>query len=346
MSPQETIRHVAAGNSLTTEQARTAMEGIMGGEWTPAQIAGYLVALHIKGETNEEVLGSAAVMREKAHYEPVQSQPLVDIVGSGGDGLGTINVSTLAGLVAAGAGVAVAKHGNRAMTGQCGSADILEGLGVNLDVAPSAALRGIDENGFAFLFAPHFHPSMKHAVGPRKEIGVPSIFNLLGPLTNPARAQCYVLGVARPENLRRFGEVLRGLGAERSLLVCGGDGMDEITLTGTTRVVEQTQGGELKEYEITPEELGLQRFELDALRVEGREGAVRAARAVLDGEGAPAHEALVLVNAAACITVGGRAKAMTEGLEMARESLRSGAAKRVLEHVAAYTHAHPINPAA
>ena len=254
-SPQENLRHVAAGNDLTQDQAAAVMEGIMSGQWSDAQIGSYLTALHMKGETLDEIIGSAMVMRAKAFTQEVAARPLLDIVGSGGDALQTLNVSTLSGIVCAGAGVRIAKHGNRAMTGMCGSADILEGLGVNLELPPGDAIRGIDENGFAFLFAPHFHQSMKYAIGPRKDIGIPSIFNLLGPLTNPVGAEYYLMGVNKPENARRFTDVLIGLGCPHSLVVHGADGMDEITLTGETSVVEQ-KNGQIEEYTIQPEDFG------------------------------------------------------------------------------------------
>ena len=342
-SPQEVLRYVAGGNDLTQDEAAVVMEGIMTGAWTQAQIGCYLTALHMKGESQPELIGSAYVMRSKAFHLEVKSHPLVDIVGSGGDGLRTLNVSTLAVLVAAGAGVSIAKHGNRAMTSQCGSADILEGLGVNLELSPADAIRGIDLNGYAFLFAPQFHQSMKYAVGPRKEIGIPSIFNHLGPLTNPVSAECYLLGVNRAENTRRFTEVLIGLGCRQSLLVHGEDGMDEITLTGKTQVVEQ-KDGKITEYEIVPEDFGLQRVALDSLVMADRGAAIRTARALIDGKAEQQLENLVLLNAAAGIYVGGKAPSIAEGLEAARESLRGGAARKVLDKVAAYTESKRLLP--
>ena len=336
-TPQEVLRYVAAGNNLTQDEAAVVMEGIMTGAWSHAQIGAYLTALHMKGETKDEITGSAYVMRAKAFHLPVKSRPLVDIVGSGGDGLRTINVSTLAGLVAAGAGVHIAKHGNRAMTGQCGSADVLEGLGVELDISPADAIHGIDRNGFSFLLAPLFHQSMKYAVAPRKEIGIPSIFNHLGPLTNPVAAECYLMGVNRAENTRRFTEVLLGLGCDHSLLVHGEDGMDEISLSAPTRVVEQNHGS-VKEFVLQPEDFGLKRAPLESFKMADRATAVATAKAVLLGEGEPHHENLIVLNAGAGIYVGGKAESIAEGVEMARESLRSGAARHVLEQVIAYTH--------
>ncbi len=336
-TPQEFIRYIAQGNDLTREEAATVMEGIMDGKWTPAQIGAYITAMFTKGETKEEIVGSALVMRAKAFYTEVRNRPLVDPVGSGGDGLKTINVSTLSGLVAAGAGVTIAKHGNRAMTGQCGSADILEGLGVELDISPADALLGIDEIGFGFLMAPHFHQSTRHAIGPRQETGLPSIFNHLGPLTNPARPEAQLLGVNQEPNTMRFTEVLIGVGCRHSLVVHGKDGMDEITNTGETLVVEQKEGN-IKEYRLTPEQFEMERVSLEQLVMPDKASAIAMGRKVLEGEAPRPHEDLVLLNAAATVYLGGKASSIEEGLEVARDSLKSGAAQQVVRKVAEYTH--------
>jgi anthranilate phosphoribosyltransferase len=335
-SPQEVIRHVAGGKHLTLEQAAVAMEGIMTGQWSNAQIGAYLTALHMKGETKDEIVGSAYVMREKAFHLEVKRRPLLDIVGSGGDGLRTINVSSLAGLIVAAGGVGVAKHGNRAMTGQCGAADVLEGLGLAIDISPADAMRGIDENGFAFLFAPHFHQSMKYAVAPRKEIGISSIFNHLGPLTNPARTELNLLGVNQRRNTHRFTEVLIGLGCPHSMVVHGHDGMDEITITGETYVVEQREG-QVKEYAITPEEFGIPRVPIGTLVMQDKAAAIRNAQALLRAEAPKPHEDLVVLNAGAGLYLGGKAKDIKHGVSQAREILHSGAALKLAEKVAAYT---------
>jgi anthranilate phosphoribosyltransferase len=340
-TPQEVIRHVAAGHDLSLDQAAVAMEGIMTGEWSHAQIGAYLTALHMKGETRDEIVGSAYVMRSKAFHLEVKRRPLLDIVGSGGDALRTINVSTLSGLVCAGAGLTIAKHGNRAMTGMCGSADILEGLGVEINISPADAIRGIEENGFAFLFAPHFHQSMKHAVTPRKEIGIPSIFNHLGPLTNPVGPEFHLLGVNQKKNLQRFTDVLIGLENPRSMVVHGHDGMDEITITGETHVMEQEKG-KVREYTLQPEDFGIERVELGELTIPDKESSIRLADAFLRGQAPKPHENLVLLNAGAGIYVAGKAPSIQAGLEMAREALRSGAARRVLEKVVAYTQSKKI----
>lgn len=335
-SPQDFIRAVAQKTDLTQDESAAAMEGIMDGEWTPAQIAGYLTALSIKGETKDEIVGSAQVMRAKAYNQEVKSRPLVDPVGSGGDGLHTVNVSTLAGLVAAGAGVRIAKHGNRAMTGQCGSADLLEGLGVELEISAADAIAGIDENGFAFLFAPVFHQSMRHAIGPRREIGIPSIFNYLGPLTNPVAPEAQLIGVNQQRNTMRFTEVLIGLGCRHSLVVYGRDGMDEITNTGETQVVEQ-KDGEIKEYQLAPENFGMARVNHGDLTMPDKETAIRTGQAVLKGEAPGPNEDLVLLNAGATVYLGGKAASIEEGVGVARDALRSGAAQQLVERVAAYT---------
>lgn len=336
-TPQEIIRHVTQGKDLTLDQAAVAMEGIMTGEWTPAQIGAYITALHMKGEASDEIVGSAYVMRAKAFHLEVRQRPLMDIVGSGGDGLRTINVSTLSGLVCAGAGVRIAKHGNRAMTSQCGSADILEGLGVEIDISPADAIRGVEENGFAFMMAPHFHQSMKHAVGPRKEIGIPTIFNHLGPLTNPVGPEYHLIGVNHPQNTQRFTDVLVGLNTPRSMVVHGADGMDEITLTGETQVVEQ-RDGKVQAYTLKPEDLGLERVSVTDLTVADKETAVQLAHDFLRGQAPAAHENLVLVNSAAALYLAGKTDTIKGGLAVARESLHSGAALRVLEKVVAYTN--------
>jgi len=319
------------------------MEGIMTGAWTHAQIGAYLTALHMKGESKDEIVGSAYVMRSKAFHLELKHRPLLDVVGSGGDSLRTVNVSTLAGLICAAAGVRVAKHGNRAMTGQCGSADVLEGLGLAIDISPADALRGVDENGFGFLMAPHFHQSMKHAVAPRKEIGIPSIFNHLGPLTNPAATEFSLIGVNQRQNTRRFTEVLIGLGSQGSLVVHGEDGMDEITTTGETHVVEQ-RAGAVREYVLSPEQFGIARVPAGQLALADKAEAIRIARAVLQCDAPRAHEDLVVLNAGAGLYLGGKTPGIADGIELARQTLRSGAARSLAERVAAYTQAKALKP--
>ena len=340
-TPQEVLRYVAAGKHLSQDEASLVMEGIMTGGWSDAQIGSYLTALHAKGETREELAGSAYVMRSKAFHLPLKNRPVLDIVGSGGDGLQTLNISTLAGLTAAAAGAHVAKHGNRAMTGMFGSADILEALGVNLDISPADAIHGVDENRFSFLFAPVFHLSMKYAIGPRKEIGIPSIFNHLGPLTNPVAAESYLLGVNREDNLNRFTHVLQDLGAAHTLLVHGEDGMDEITLTGPTRVVEQ-KGGEVTEYIINPGDFGMATVPLEALSLADAESSVRVAKAVLAGNAEQHFSDQVALNAGAGLYAADKAASIADGVKLARETLSSGGTQKLLDQVVAYSHAKRV----
>jgi anthranilate phosphoribosyltransferase len=342
-TPQDVIRHVAQRKHLSLEEAAVAMEGIMTGQWTHAQIGSYLTALHMKGESKDEIVGSAYVMRAKAFHLELKHRPLLDIVGSGGDGLRTVNVSTLSGLICAAAGVRVAKHGNRAMTGQCGAADVLEGLGLAIDISPADALRGVDENGFGFLMAPHFHQSMKHAVAPRREIGIPSIFNHLGPLTNPAATEFSLIGVNQAQNTKRFTEVLIGLGSQRSLVVHGADGMDEITTTGESHAVEQA-GGAVSEFTLKPEQFGMRRALPQQLVLQDKAAAIAMAKAVLAGDAPKEHEDLVVLNAGAGLYVGGKAKTIADGVELARGTLRSGSALKLLQRVAAYTQAKLPKP--
>jgi anthranilate phosphoribosyltransferase len=297
----------------------------------------------MKGESKDEIVGSAYVMRSKAFHLELKHRPLLDIVGSGGDGLRTVNVSTLSGMICAAAGVPVAKHGNRAMTGQCGSADVLEGLGVAIDISPADALRGVDENGFGFLMAPHFHQSMKHAIAPRREIGIPSIFNHLGPLTNPAATEFSLIGVNQEKNTQRFTEVLIGLGSQRSLVVHGADGMDEITTTGETHAVEQ-KAGVVSEFTLKPEQFGMQRVAAAQLTLPDKAAAIAMAKAVLAGDAPRHHEDLVVLNAGAGLYVGGKAKSIADGVELARTTLKSGAARKLLERVVAYTLAKLPKP--
>ena len=253
---REAIDALVEGHSLTMDEAAASMNEIMKGDATPAQFGAYVTALRLKGETVQEIAGMARVMREKALHVSV-SGVLVDTAGTGGDRSGSFNISTTAALVAAGAGVKVAKHGNRAMSGATGSADVLEALGVNIDLGPEGVQQCIKEVGFGFMFAQRYHPSMRFAAGPRREIGIRNVFNILGPLTNPAGAKRQVIGVADPAMARRMAEVLGTLGSERALVVHGEDGMDELTITGPSQVWE-LKDGSVTEYAFTPNSVGLQ----------------------------------------------------------------------------------------
>jgi len=314
---------------LSRQEARRAMQTIMAGEATPSQIAGYVVALRMKGETVDEIAGSAEAMREAAIMVDVEPDGLVDTAGTGGDGAGTINISTAAALVAAGAGVRVAKHGNRGVSSRSGSADVLEALGVTLvdDVGRQAEI--LEQVGMAFLFAPFQHPAMKHAVGPRHELGARTIFNLLGPLTNPAGARRQVVGVYDPDLVETIAWVLGELGAERALVVHGAGGLDELSTLGPSRVAEW-DGSTVEAYEVDPIELGIPAARIDDLAGGSSRKNAAAIVAILDGHGGPQSD-IVLLNAAAAIYAGDAASNLREGLDAARESVISGAARAKLE---------------
>jgi anthranilate phosphoribosyltransferase len=283
----------------------------------------------MKGETIEEITGSARAMRAKATPVRSRHRVLVDTAGTGGDGSQTFNISTTAALVAAGAGVRVAKHGGRAVSSRCGSADLMAALGVNIE-APAERLGAcLDEVGFAFLFAPHLHGAMKYAVGPRREMGIRTIFNIMGPLTNPAGALCQVIGVYDGALTETLARVLANLGSRRALVVHGSDGLDEVTLTGPTRVSE-LRDGEVRTYDVTPEDFGLRRGPIDACRVTTPEDNVQMTLMVLNGRTGPPRD-IVLMNAAAAIYVGEGARSLREALLAAKESIDSGAALRKLQ---------------
>jgi len=336
---QQNIAKVVEGRNLSEEEMMGVMDEIMEGACTPAQIAAFLVAMRMKGETVEEIVGAARVMREKATRIRVAAFPdgqgLVDTCGTGGDGRGTFNVSTTAAFVAAGAGVPIAKHGNRSVSSTCGSADVLEALGLRLDVPPEVIQRCISETGIGFLFAPLLHGAMKHAVGPRREIGVRTLFNILGPLTNPAGATGQVLGVFRPQLAEPLAEVLGRLGSHRVFVVHGGDGTDEMTLTGPTHVAELSSGKVIS-YEIVPERFGFRRCSPEDIRGGKPEENACIVRQILDGEHGPRRD-MTLMNAAAAIVAGGKAEDLEEGVDMARASIDSGAARDRLQRLVSLT---------
>ncbi len=331
----DVIRKAADGIDLTSEEANAAMTEIMSGEATPVQIAAFLVAMRMKGETVEEVTEFARVMRQHVRQVHPTASPLVDTCGTGGDAVKTFNVSTAAALVAAGAGVAVAKHGNRSVTSKCGSADVLEALGVRFELTPEEAARCIDEVGVGFMFAPAYHPAMKHAMPVRRELGLRTAFNMLGPLTNPAGAQAQVLGVYSPELTEVHAGVLRNLGSERAYVVHGVGGLDEISTLGETRVTELRDGG-LQTYQVSPEDFGLAR----APGPEALEGGTAKENAVLLLEvlegGAGRARDIVLLNAAAAIAAGGKADALADAMPLAAESVDSGAAREKLRQLQAF----------
>jgi anthranilate phosphoribosyltransferase len=332
---QELLGSLLDGRNLTRAEAREAMQEIMRGDATQAQIAGFLVALRAKGETADEIAGCAEAMRE--HVLPVQPTrtDLVDTAGTGGDGKHTLNISTAAALVAAAAGAGVAKHGNRAASSQTGSADVLESLGFELDLAPERIAQSIDELGFGFMFAQAHHPAMKHAAPVRRELGTRTVFNVLGPLTNPARARAQVVGVYSATLVRPIAEALVQLSAHRAFVVHGADGIDELSPTGPNLVCEVVDGG-VRERTIDPAELGLEPCRIEELA--GGSPAENAAliRRVFGGEQSGRRSA-ILLNAAGAIAAGGHADDLREGLELARAAIDSGAAAARLDELVEFS---------
>jgi anthranilate phosphoribosyltransferase len=320
---------VNQGRSLGEEEAAAVMEEIMSGEATPAQLAAFLVALRLKGETVEEIAGMARVMRAKALRVPFEGPSLLDTCGTGGDGMGTFNVSTAAAFVAAGAGAIVAKHGNRAMTSQCGSADVLEALGARIDLPPEGVAHCLREVGVGFMFAPSFHPAMRFAAGPRREIGVRSVFNILGPLTNPAGAEAQVLGVADAAIGEKMTQVLGRLGCRHALVVHGEDGLDEMTLGGPTLVYELKEGG-IRSYRVRPEEVGLRQASGQAVKGGSPQENAAAIRAVFSGEQGPLRD-IVLLNSAAALVAADKVATLAEGVPLAARAIDSGAAREKLD---------------
>jgi anthranilate phosphoribosyltransferase len=330
------IAMLAGGEALSEAQAHEAVTAIMSGQATPAQIGGFLVALRVKGETVAEIAGCARAMREAATPIRVDGLDVVDTCGTGGTGKGTFNISTAAALVAAGAGVPVAKHGNRSATSHCGSADVLQELGVNIEAAPQVVERCIREAGIGFLFAAGLHKAMKHAAGPRRELGVRTVFNILGPLTNPAGARRQVLGVFSAALVDVIAGVLVSLGSTRAMVVHSDDGMDEISI-GDRTLAARVDGGRVEVVAIAPEDFGLKRA--GRAEIAARDAAQSAGmiREVLAGrKGAPRD--IVVLNAAAAIYVGGLAENMTVGVAAATESVDSGAAAEALEKLVRLTN--------
>ncbi len=322
-----TISHLLAGESLTEDAAARAMVEIMEGAASPAQIAGFVVALRAKGETVDEVAGLVATMRSYAAPLRVEGE-LLDTCGTGGDRSGTFNVSTAAALVCAGAGVKVAKHGNRAASSRCGSADVLEALGVKVDLPPEGVAACIERAGIGFCFAPLFHPAMKHAITPRRELGVATIFNFLGPLTNPAGATRQALGVADPRMVDIMVATLGRLGSVHVIAFHGDGGLDELATSGPSHVVELTGEG-VRRWELDPQELGLERAPLAAIGGGAAAHNAAVVTGVLAGKGGPARDVVVL-NAAAGLVAAGAAGDMAGGLSLAYEAIDSGAARRAL----------------
>jgi anthranilate phosphoribosyltransferase len=334
---QPAIARLIDGHELTRAEACESMRTIMRGDATPAQIAGFLVALRAKGETADEIAGCAEAMREHVLRVNPQREDLVDIVGTGGDGANTYNISTAAALVAAGAGAGIAKHGNRAASSASGAADVLEALGFRLELPPERIERSIDELGFGFLFAQAHHPAMKHAAPVRRELATRTVFNVLGPLTNPAGARALMLGVYSPELTRTLAEALVQLGAERAYVVHGAGGIDELSPCGPNLVCE-VENGTVREYELDPLDLGIERSDPSELRGGNPASNAAALRAVLAGADG-GHRSAVILNAAGGIAASGHAENLREGIVRAREAIDSGAAAARLDELVDFSRA-------
>lgn len=332
MMIKDAIKKIVEGCDLTEAEAVAAMQEIMDGDATPSQVASFITAMRMKGETVDEVTGFARVMREKSVKIPTKRDPsaIIDTCGTGGDHRNTFNISTAAAFVVAGAGIAVAKHGNRAMTSKCGSADVLEALGIAIGLSAESVGRCLDEVGIGFMFAPAHHPSMKYAIGPRKEIGIRTVFNILGPLTNPAGAKRQLIGVCEPHLTELMAGVLQRLGSEQAIVAHGLDGIDELSTLGRTKITE-LQDGKLKTYEISPEEADL--TTADERSLAGGEDAADSARIleeVLGGKPGPRRD-IVLLNAGAALKVAGKASTIQEGIVLAAASIDSGKAAAALD---------------
>ena len=328
---RECIEAVVNGRDLDSDEAATAMNEIMTGQASPAQIGALVTALRMKGESVDELVGLARVMRRNALRVNVEG-PVVDTCGTGGDGTGTFNISTAAAIVAAAAGVKIAKHGNRAASSVCGSADVLEACGVKVELRPAQVEECLRRVGIGFMFAPVFHPAMRHAAGPRREIGIRTVFNILGPLTNPAGAQYQVLGVAREELGEKMAQTLARLGTERTLVTHGEDGTDEFTPTGTTRVWDVT-GRSVTFYAVTPEEAGLKRCKLAALKGGTPEENRDIMERVLQGEQGPICDAVAL-NAGAALLIAGVERNLRLGVQHAKVLMDQGVPWRKLQALA------------
>lgn len=326
---KEAIAKLAQKQDLTKDEAYAAMNHIMAGEATDAQIAAFLMGLRLKGETVEEIAGCATVMRERAIRITSKHQNIIDTCGTGGDASGTFNISTTAAIIASAAGAVVAKHGNRAVSSRCGSADVLRALRVNIEVPPEKAAKTLDNIGITFLFAPMMHGAMKFAANVRKDLAIRTIFNILGPLTNPAGAQRQLLGVFNSALTEKLAGVLKELGSQHALVVHGEGGLDELSTVGWTKVSE-LRNGELNTYEVRVEEFGLQATNVERLRGGDVDQNVAILRDVLDGKDGAARD-ISLLNSGAALSVSGKASSVKEGIALARETVDSGAAKRKLK---------------
>ena len=333
---KESLAKIVSGGDLTMTEARDVMKEIMQGQATQAQIGSFLTALRMKGETADEIAGCAQAMRENAIEVKPRQRVLVDTCGTGGDGSGTFNISTTVAFVAAGAGLAVAKHGNRSVSSRCGSADLLQALGVNLETNAEQDALCIDEVGIGFLFAPLLHPAMKHALGPRREIGLRTIFNILGPLCNPAKAKRQLLGVYDSALTELMAEVLLTLGSEHAFVVHGHSGLDELSTTGPNRI-SRLYDGHIETYSIDPRDFGLPRAKISDLAGGTAEENAAITKDLLQGKRGPKRDA-VLINAAAVLVAGDKTSNLEEGLSMAAEAIDSGDAMRKLDQLIEFSH--------
>lgn len=332
---KEAIGKAVDGFDLTREEMISCMNEIMTGVATQAQVGSFITALRIKGETVEEITGAAIVMREKATKIDISSN-LIDTCGTGGSGADTFNISTTVAFVVSGAGLKVAKHGNRGVSSVCGSADVIKALGVNIDISPEKVKECIEKIGIGFLYAPLFHNAMKFAIGPRREIGIRTIFNILGPLTNPANAMGQVLGVYEEGLTDKLANVLNNLGVKRAFVVHGMDALDEITITGETKVSE-LNNKKVKGYYIKPQDFGMKKAELLDIKGGTVEENAAIVKKVIEGEKGPRQD-VVLLNASAALIAGGMAKDFKDGIEIARLSIESGKAKEKLEKLVEFTN--------
>ena len=336
MEMQAAIRRLTEHHDLSGDEMADVMRLIMTGQATPAQIGGFLIGLRMKGETVDEIAAAAGVMRELATPVPVGGEHLVDTCGTGGDGASTFNISTASALVTAAAGARVAKHGNRSVSSSSGSADVLEAAGVNLDLDAGQVARCVEKIGVGFLFAPKHHSAMKHAIGPRKEMGVRTLFNLLGPLTNPAAAPNQVLGVFSAEWLEPLAQVLGKLGSEHVLVVHADDGLDEISIASSTRVAE-LKAGSVRSYQVSPDQFGMKTGNVAELAVENAQQSLTMINRVLDDTPGPAHD-IVALNAGAAIYAAGIADSLQAGVEVAQQAIASGAAKQKLKDLIEFSN--------
>ncbi|MEH6515068.1 MAG: anthranilate phosphoribosyltransferase [Halioglobus sp.] len=339
MDIQQALAHLVGGNDLSREDMAAVMTQVMTGEATDAQIGGLLVGLRSKGESIEEIAGAAAVMRDLATPVEVAQDNLVDLVGTGGDGANLFNVSTASTFVVAAAGARVAKHGNRSVSSTSGSSDVLETLGVPLDLSPEQVARAINEVGMGFMFAPAHHSAMRHAIGPRRELGMRTLFNILGPLTNPAKVKRQVLGVFSTDLVEPLAHVLQALGSEHAMVVHGDEGLDEISIAGSTQVAE-LRNGEITTYSISPQDFGMAIQSLDGLSVDSAEASAALIRGALSGSDDPAAKkaaAIITLNAGATIYVSGVASTLAEGVAMADDLLDSGQAEEKLKAFVNFT---------